>query len=189
LLDWLFDARLSVYIVLGGVGLLLTLAWWRTRKQVYLKRLILPIGLAAIYALISHFVETPKQEITRKLKEMADGVMHNELDKAFAHISEDFRVGGSNKNGFRKRAEELKSAFGVTEMIVWDIDVTELDEDKGRASATLAVKTLGSYRGSGSLYFNGRAEFQRDTDGQWRLLSFQLFHPFIDTSSPLPLPL
>ncbi|MFL5240733.1 MAG: hypothetical protein ACJ8FY_01380 [Gemmataceae bacterium] len=185
----LFDARLTVYMLLVGVAFLLLFAWWQTRKKRYLKALLPVLGLALIYSLIGHFVETPQQQITRKLREMADGVTHNDLDKVLAHISEDFHVGSTNKRAFRTKAHELMSGFGVTKMVVWDIDVVNLDKEKGTAQVNLAIKTFGDFRGSGDLFYNGRALFQRDPDGQWRLQSFQIFHPFIDTQTPLPLPL
>ena len=147
-LDSIIDGWLTVAIVLGAVALGLAFAWWNTRKKHFLVTLAAVALVAGVYALLVYFKETPTQQIERKIKEMAKLTSDKELDKAFKHIAEDFKIGSLNKSEFRKKAQSLISDYDISKIIVFDIEVSELNKEKGTATAFFKVKILFSHRSS-----------------------------------------
>ena len=178
--DWLFEGRLSVYLFLAVVALLFVALYWRTRKRYW----IIPVAamglVLAAYFLMDRFVETRREQITRKLGEMASAVQRRDADTIFRHVAQDFRVGSLDRSAFRGYVE---SAFnrGVTSLRVWEF---QFPDDTGRVVffAKPEAPALGA-----TTHYLVRAEFVRE-GAEWRLRTFQIFNPFVNTETPLEIP-
>ncbi|MFO0846330.1 MAG: hypothetical protein U0797_28800 [Gemmataceae bacterium] len=180
--DWLFEGRLTVYLALAVAALILLGLWVRDRKRGWLFGVAALTLLAVAYFLLDRAVETGREQIARKLHEMAAAVRARNTDGIFRHISDTFRLQGQNKAGFRGFVEGALRGGGVTELEVWNVQVTD---DNGAVS--LLAKPKGRLPGTDA-YYLVRARFVKESDGQWRLDSFQVFNPFADTTTPLEIP-
>src|SRR5215218_8052197 len=117
---------------------------------------------------------------------MARGVGERNLDLTFGLISEDFSHGPLNKSGLRQLAERATAGGGITSMEVWEIKVADVARQTKTGKAAFSAKFHGPLvRGE---YFNVRAEFGLEHDGQWRLKGFEVFNPVVNSSQPLEIP-
>jgi hypothetical protein len=187
--DWLFEGRLSVYLLLIGVGVIVAAQWARNGFVVFREErrtkgsttprrrlVVLPIVLAVlallvgVYFLLDRLVETRREQIARKLQEMAAAVRAGDLDRIFSHISERFNVQGMDKATFRNYAQAAMEQGWAEELALWDEQFTD---DSG--SVVFRAKPKG--RRMPEAQFVVRGQFVLDPDGQWRLEGFQVFFP------------
>jgi hypothetical protein len=198
--DWLFEGRQTVYVVLAAAAALLLVAWWQTRKRYWLIGAGAVVGLVGLYFLLDRLVETDREQVVRKVREMAAAVEARNIDGIFVHVSKEFRLGGLDKDGFRSFAEQAIRLRQVEEVEVWDFDVPPAYRSPhesrvgGSTRQTLVAqvafraKPKGNGPGMEGVGYPCEARFVRDPDGQWRLLDFQVFKPVSDTKEPLPIP-
>src|SRR5262245_37903229 len=131
MLGWLVENANLVYLVLGCAGLVLAANWWLTRKRGFL----IGLGGVALLALglflLTRLIETDRQQIERNLQEMVSNVKKGSLDKAFAHISDQFQAktqgAAVNKAKLRRIAEDAIKFYGVEEVVAWRVEVEELN--------------------------------------------------------------
>jgi hypothetical protein len=187
--DWLFEGRTNVYLILGVATAVLLALWWRDRKRHWLAGVLGVLFLAGGYYLLSRVVQTPRKEVQRAVEEMAAAVKARDVDRIMSHVSEQFRHGGLDKPAFRQKVESALAQGVVGEVQVWDFKFPQ--EQPGGEGGPLRVvfeaKPFGG-RASGSEFFRVEADFVRDPDGRWRMKTFQVFHPFINTKQPLDVP-
>jgi hypothetical protein len=186
--DWLFEGWWFIYALLGAAFAVVAFQWARDGfvvfqrervtkggKETRRRLAVLPIVLAVlallvgVYFLLDRLVETRREEIKRKLKEMAAAVRTRDLDRIFSHISEQFQVEDKDKAVFRRYVEDRFRL--VDELAVWG---EAFPDDTG--TVTFHAKPKGSQVPE-QLQVVVRAQFVRDPDGQWRLRTFELFLP------------
>jgi ketosteroid isomerase-like protein len=189
-MSWLVDDPTAVYLILGVAVFALAVAWWMTRKRTYAVGVGLGAGLLAVLWLVSAFIHTDAKQIEHNIRDMGSGVEANNLDRVFAHIADDFSVGGMDKSAFRQYAERFLRLHRVTGIVVWDYEPQEVSRADRTAVVTYKVKAHGIEDAQGVPFYNCRATFVLDADGQWRLRTFQLFLPTVDPirGEPIPLP-
>ncbi len=178
--DWLFEGRLAVYLFLAVVALVFVALYWRTRKRYWFLPVAVMGLLLGAYFLMDRLVETRPEQITRKLREMADAVQRRDADTIFRHVAQDFRVGSLDRASFRAYVETAFSR-GVTSLRVWEF---QFPDDAGRV--VLFAKPEAPALGTTPHYLV-RAEFVRE-GAEWRLRTFQIFNPFVNTDTPLEIP-
>jgi hypothetical protein len=181
--DWLFEGRLLVYVVLVLVGLAFLFFWYRDsrRRRFWLYPVALMVLLAGVYFLLDRLVETRREQIGRKLQEMAVAVKKGDVSRIFEHISDQFRLGGLNKAAFRKSVEGYLNRGEVDDLEIWNVQFLD---DEGRVA--FHAKPKGRLPGTDAFYLV-RAQFVLE-NGQWRLHSFQVFNPYSDSNTPLDIP-
>jgi hypothetical protein len=124
---------------------------------------------------------------------MSAGVLARDVDRIFAHVSEQFRQGprtfGStlDKAAFRKASEAAIRAHHVTEVSAWDFEPQGVSRAQRTATMVFKVKPRGNWGGDAA-YYLCRAQFVLDPDNQWRLEGFEIFNPFVDVHEPLQIP-
>jgi hypothetical protein len=190
--DWLFEGRIAVYIVLASVAFVCLLCWKQVPRRIYLIAFGVAAALMLLYFLLDRSKETDREQIQRKVEVMAGSVRAGNVDAIFAHISEDFRVGSRNREGFRQFADEHIRSHRVEEVIVWDFqfpdDFRAPAQVGGRDTQIAQVSFLVRARGSFGEAAPERcqAQFVRDRDGQWRLLTFELHNAVDNSLVPIP---
>src|SRR5207302_6751478 len=94
--------------------------WWRTRRRSY--AVVAGVTGVAIVSLslLDRLIESDREQMIRKVQEVADAVSHQRLDRAFDHVSEQFDRRGKNKQGFRDVANTHIQRGHVTNVQVWD---------------------------------------------------------------------
>jgi hypothetical protein len=183
--DWLFEGRSAVYLALAvAAGLLLAL-WVRDRRRHWLLGVGFVGVLALLYLLLDRVVETNREQVVRKVKEMAEAVKTRDTGRLFAHISDQFRRGSLNKSAFRQAVEGAFNQRQVESVTVWEFDFPEgTSGEGGRLPVVFQAKPHGGP--ADGAFFRFQAEFVRDPDGQWRLQGFQFFYP--TSNQPLQIP-
>jgi len=187
--DWLFEGRLTVYVVLAAVAATLLYVGVQRRRHEYLVAAGIVVALIGLYFLLDRLVETNREQVRRKLVEMADGVKDRDADRVLAHVSEKFATQGMDRAAFRRYVEARLSGRWLDELAMWDIEFprgAKPDFD-GAIRVTFRVRPKGARLGT-TPPFLGEAAFVRDGDGQWRMAGFKVFHPVIDSHIPLDLP-
>jgi hypothetical protein len=94
-----------------------------------------------------------------------------------------------DRSQFHKRVEEHIRRGDVQTLTVWEYQARDLSRDQRSATVTFSVKGHGPTT-SGVEFYNCRAQFVLDPDGEWRLRGFDLFLPQVDpmTGQPIDLP-
>lgn len=179
--DWLFEGRLTVYLVLAVAALILLGLWTRDRRRGWLGAVAGVAVLIGLVALLDWLVETRREQIERKLQEMARAVPKKDAEAIFRHLARDFRASGMERTTFRSYVERALRDGLVSDLQIWG---PQFPDETGKV--TFFAKPESSYtRGE---YFLIRAEFTREGEKEWRLKGFQIFNPFVDTNKPLEIP-
>ncbi len=118
--------------------------------------------------------ESDREQITRKLHEMSQGVAERNLDKVFEHISESFRYGSANKAALRARGESALRDGQVTEIPIWDIDVPRNNGDTRQLKVLFRFKIKGNALSENQ--FIGEGVFVKEGE-EWRLVGVEVFSP------------
>jgi hypothetical protein len=175
LFDWLFEGRPSVYAVLAALTVFLLLVWWQMRKRWLLAGVACAAVLVGLYAFLDWAVETDREQIVRKLKEMAAAINAHNLDAAFVHISDHFRSpGGKTKRELRNVAQAHFDRRDVERVDVWDIFIEgRPSREQGEVHVFFSAKTHNSHE-----FLTGcDAVFEFRSEQGWQLRSFRLLKP------------
>jgi len=196
--DWLFEGRTTVYVILAAVAVLLLVAWWQTRKRYWLYPGLAFLALVGLYFLLDRLKETDREQIERKVQEMSAAVSERNVDRIFANVSEQFRLNNQNRAAFRGFADQAIRRGQVTEVKAWELRFPDDFRTKVRRTGPTVPPELDAARvsfmvkpegpGLGAPFFRCDATFVRDPDGQWRLFTFQLFQPGVDSNQPFQIP-
>jgi hypothetical protein len=185
--DWLVEGDTSIYALLALLGVVFVAIWWQSRKRGYAVAAGVIGVLLLGYFLLDRLVESDREQMIRKVREVAAAISSRNPDAAFVHVSDDFRRSGVDKKGFRNFADgRVRSGF-VSEVAVWDFNVTELDRAAHRAVVECFFKVRGSFGETPPGSFV-RVVFRLDTDGQWRVQDFDWFQATANSNSPMPIP-
>jgi hypothetical protein len=185
MLEFLVEQPLPIYLLLFVIVSACLTLWWRNRRGWYVLGALGAFLLGGGIWLLGVYYETANLQMQRHVQEMSAGVKHHDLDRIFAQISESFHLDNLGKAHFRKRCAELMERQDVTDVEAWEFEPGALSGTT--RTMTFKVKPHGNF-GGGAAFYQCRAEFVRDPDGQWRLQTFQIFNPFVDTHTPLQIP-
>jgi len=191
-MDWLIDDPTLVYMLLAIVAIGLAVGWWRTRQL----KLALGAGIAvlliAVLWLLCFLIPTDAKKIAHALQEMSDGVKSHDVDRIFAHVSEQFQQGpptfggALDKAAFRQRSEGIIQERGVEEVPIWDIKVEKISRQNRSAQAVCSAKPKGNW--TAGAFFIIRSQFVLDADGQWRMRGFEVCNPAVNTNVGIRIP-
>jgi hypothetical protein len=176
LFDWLFEGRTNVYVMLAALALFLLLVWWQMRRRWLLMGVPIVLALIGLYALLDKWVETDREQIVRKVQEMAAAVNARDLDKLLAHISDHFRSPqGRDKQQLREEIAHYLQAGIVSNARVWDIVCEDRpSREQGTVRVLFSAK---ADTGGGPPMADCVADFDFDPTHGWRMRSLELFQP------------
>src|SRR5439155_12375210 len=79
-------------------------------------------GLAGAYFLLDRLVETDREQVRRKVQEMAAGFKAKSTEQIFKNISDQFRVDPYDKKAIRALADRALRNGLVDDLVVYDIE-------------------------------------------------------------------
>lgn len=185
--SWLVEDPTLAFVFLALVALVLGVLWRQTRQRKYLLGEVVVTGLVIVVALLSRYVETDNKRIIHSIEEMAEGVRTHNMDRIFAQIADSFHYGTLDKKGFRSSAERVIRNRDVTEMVVWDFELADVSREKRSGKVTFRAKPRGNFGGDAA-YYLVEADYVLDPDNHWRMRSFKVFNPFVETRQPMVIP-
>jgi hypothetical protein len=173
--DWLFEGRTGIYVVLAGVVVLLLILWWQSRKRWLLLGMGVAAALVGLYALLDYVVETDREQIVRKVKEMTAAVNAGNLDAAFVHVSDQFRSPkGRTKQDLRQEGQTYLNDKIVERVEMWDVVCIERPS---RENKTTKVFFKVKVDGPQIFLADCDATFDFHPEHGWRLKSVRLLKP------------
>ena len=169
----LSDPSTTLYALLTIMVLVLGGLWFRSRKRGDLFRFLLGVAALVSLILIDYFVESPREEATRKMQEISSLTKQNKMDDAFKNISDAFSYNGKNKAWLRDKARHAESqgVSGVDMTGFHRADFERLDDNKIK----IGFEVWPSGYGLPQYRFFCWATFQKDPDGQFRMQTFDLY--------------
>lgn len=185
-MEFLLDNRLIVYALLALDFWILLLLAWRRRSRGLLAGVGASLAMIVAFAVADFLIETPREQIERKLLDMGPAVKAGNLDRIFRELSSDFQFRGKDKATFRAFAESAMKLGYVEELVIWGVEWPEGGDDRSRPVHFLALPK-GRVIGTVPAY-NIKGKFVRENDGQWRLQSFEIYESFVNTNQPTHIP-
>jgi hypothetical protein len=184
--DWLAEPDSTLLLALAAVAVCLVAAWWQTRRRQWLIAAAVFAVAAGLLFLFDRLYQSDREQIAGQLQTMAAAVPGRDLDRIFAQVSDSFaNERFSNKRGFREYCDSRVQRFGVREVVVWDVQTTEMNEARDHATVTFRFKVHAEV--SRGEFFLCRSVWLKEPDGRWRLKSFSVFPP-TGFDAPLPIP-
>src|SRR5437773_7929367 len=174
---WLVEGDVTLYAILASVGFVCVAVWWRTRRRKYAVIAVAAAVAILTLSLLDHIIESDREQMIRKVQEIADGVHGRHFDRIFRHVSDSFQRGAFDKSRFRSFAEEVSRAQNVTEFQAWGFVPGDVSRQKRRGELEFFFKIRGNWS-AGTEYFLARTVWTLDSDGEWRLQNFDVFNPF-----------
>jgi hypothetical protein len=170
---FLSDPSISLYIVLSIVVFVLFGIWINRRQRGDLIRLLAGVAVLVALFLVDRFVESPREESTRKMQEIVTATKAKSADGVGKHISESFEYNKWNK---ARLLEWVKSVYGNTQFEGIDTsgygrsEFEKIDDNKVKIIFEVWPTSYGlpDYR-----HFC-TATFVKDPDGQFRMQTFKL---------------
>lgn len=178
--DWLFEGRLTVYILLLLAGAVLLVLWWQQRSRRLLKALGVVVVLALLYFLLNLLVTTDRERVAGKIRDMAEAFDKRDFDRLFANISDSFRYHDWDKKAMREAVRSVLDRYNVRDAGVKNVDVYEVDRD--RKIARVRFDGGAEIREGVRVPVRCEADFTLEADGEWRLSGLRFYKPFVDST-------
>ena len=173
----LSDPSSTLYAILVIIVFVLAALWFRNRTRGNLVRLLIAVCALVGLFLIDHLFESPREEATRKIHEMAEASQTKNWNSMCQNVSDTFKYkdpGGTemDKESFRKWAATVGAMQEFKGILVWDFhraDFRPIDNDNFKIGFRAKLKDV-PMRDSWIV-----ATFHRDPDGQWRMSAFNRY--------------
>jgi hypothetical protein len=175
--DWLFEGRLSVYIFLFLIVCVLLVLWWQRRDRRLLKGVVAVGFVTLLYFVLDRVAETPQEKVEATIKDMADAVGKNDLDRLFGHIANNFNYRGKDKKAFRERVQAVLKEYSIKNVRLKEIRFLKMDLDAGRM--TVRISATAETNQEWGLAMPCEGDFVREGDGQWRMKAIRFYHPVL----------
>ena len=163
----------------------------RTKNPQFTKAAGAVAILFGLFFLVRLFVETPSQQIERRLKDIAKGVKAKKVKDVMENFADDFKHEPALPE--KKTVEAYLTlgldTEGVQEIAIWDIKVEIPKAEEGakpKAIATFAFKGKG-YTYETVPHWICKAIFERQPDGKWLLKDFETPRDSV-TNQPVTIP-
>jgi hypothetical protein len=186
MLSTLVDHSFIIYVVLILLCSGLLFAWRRTRKLWYLAATGFGFVLVLVFAILTNVVVTDRQKIETTIRNSAAAVEHRDVETIRRGLAKDFQFHSADSKTFIEKGREILERGDVKELAVWDLAIDSLDKSNGTARVSFMAKPRGNW--SQGVHYRVEAELVRESDGQWRVRTFEVFKPFVDAREPQQIP-
>lgn len=184
----LSDPTPTMYVVFGAMVIILGALALRRQKKSDVITFAVAAALLLVLYLIDRSFESPREQVSRKIKEMGEASQSKKYDDLFKHVSDSFKFQSLDKKGLRERAQQA-------EMYIPDgIEAWSLDRPDFKIvdESTVQQGFLVQPRNTGNPAFQRYvvATFKKEGE-EWRLTTFSLYDPIKRTNDAelgIPMP-
>lgn len=189
MLWWIVDNALWLYLLLGFAAAALAYVWWSNRQGRYLIALGVTLSMLLLVWLLTLWLVTDRMQLQNIIREMASAVEKQDPERLVRHLSPQFRAATQGGVVLTKKAAEDIIRKYIRHYHLDDIYVSQFTVSPDRSKGKARVEFLARVGAHGDILDLSRikAEFALE-GGQWRMVSFQRFDPYLDKASPLPSP-
>jgi len=164
-------------IIAGGVA-----AKYQSRKS-----LLAFLGIAALLLalyLVDTFVESPREQATRRVQMMAQAAQAGDVDGFVAQTSQRYNANGRTRDSFRDGIPWHLIREHRPTVTTWNFSRDDFQElDNGDIEIGFEAKAEAP---SGMMWKYARAQFTKEPDGTWRMKSIEFYNPATKQKEPLP---
>ncbi len=163
------------YAILSLFAFMVAIVWFRSRKKRDFALFALSLSMVVGLWLIDFFVESPREEAMRKMKEIVVATHDKNLARFSTHISDSFKYQDLNK---KQLEEKVKAVFQMSTFSGIDMSGFSREEYQKIDDSTIKIAFDSWPTGYGlpNYRFHCWATFVKDNDKQFRLNTFELFN-------------
>jgi hypothetical protein len=183
--EFLADPGQGLYLGLGLLVVITLILWSRSRKRSGLIAVGVAVAMLLIVILCDSLAESPREQIERKTIALAAAVTSKNTDQLTANVADSFRYSGVDKANVKAAADKAVKQFGLQEIQVWEFTRTPVRRDDQTYVQRFKLKPKGAFT-MGVEHFDCEATWVKEADGQYRLKSFELFHPLTGEKFVVP---
>lgn len=182
----LSDPSTTLYALVAVMVAVLGAVYVKTRKRGDLIRLVIGVAALAALFIIDRLVESPREEATRKMREMAAASKSKKTEDVFKHVSDSFEYNRMKKAQFEDMWKSLIARYpdfnGIDVDGLGRHDFEPVDDKKVKVGFDVWPTGYGlpEYR------YYCTATFVKDPDGQFRMQTFELRKKRGDPSPIVP---
>jgi hypothetical protein len=172
----LFEDPLTLWIILGAIGILAGVAWSRTGSR---RSLALAAGCVAagvVIGILAQVVETGREKVEHTLTVMAAAARDGDAERLIDQISADYHSGTSTRESL---AEAVRTGLALVRA---DAAPPSITMEDGEATVVQTYRFAAAPRSPlhllpGSSEVTWKGTFAPDADGRWRLRSVTTLRP------------
>jgi hypothetical protein len=167
----LSDPSTALYGVLLVATLVLGMIALRRQRRSDVINFAIPAAALVALFLIDRFVESPRETVARKLREMETASQGRRYDEMFQHVSDQFTYKGLNKKGLREKASQAENYFPEG-LRIWNATRPNFKQvDDTTIEQEFDVQPVSSPQFRHLCV----GVFKKESDGEWRLVTFRLY--------------
>ncbi len=164
-------------LLVAGVGVAVTTAAMDRPSARTVGRLLLAVGvllllLAFAWFVAGFFIESPREEATRRVTAMADAVTAKDWAKFSENVSESFDAKGRKKADLKSVFDQGK-AFNLR-AVAWDF--AETDQPPNDTEVVIQFEGKATAATGEPLMRHFEATFVKDPDGKFRMKRYEAFN-------------
>lgn len=163
-----------IYLLLIAAGAVSGIAFFSTQRVVYLLGVPAVLVLGGLVWLVDYLVETDREQVERKVQELAEAVNAADFAKIESLISPRFYTPMfTSKQHLLDNAKRYLDPQASRRTSFWQLDTRSISSGKSLV-VDGNVSASGQYGGYHVEGWFGRIEltFLKDEDGQWRIARF-----------------
>jgi len=173
---FLSDPPQTVYLVLIGVAVGTGVIAARRQDRKSLVPFAVALGVLLLVYLLDRVGESPREEATRKIYEMAEAATAADGDRFVEHVSKSFDYRGADRERVRKSGawNEIKSRHARVAVWGFGQDAFERISD---AELEIGFYAKAQTPDGQAVLRYIKARFVKDPDGQYRVKTMKFFNP------------
>src|SRR5262245_54580298 len=175
---FLSDPSPAFTFILLLVALVAVGIWYRFRDKTSRNRMIAVVAIVLVVLLIGQLVDSPREIAVQKTQDAGVAANKRDWPAAFAVFSDKFQYAGKDKAGFQRTVAELAKQYdGSVNLKDFDRATAEyIGSDQVRIGFIAQVSWKAGGGETGPLPFYVETTFQKEADGQYRIVTVELYN-------------
>ncbi|MEZ6139226.1 MAG: hypothetical protein R3B84_01525 [Zavarzinella sp.] len=171
--DFIIDPAPMVYIILVAFTVILAALAFRRQTRRDLIFFGFAAGILLTWFLLDRAYESGREQVNRKISEMAEASQSNDYKKVFDNISPTFKYKALNKDGLFQLSQRGKQ-FLTDGVELWGMNRQSFKQINP-TTIEMGFNAQGKGMPQSLRYCVG--VFQKEADNEWRMTSFRLYNP------------